>query len=1337
MTKKRLATRSIAMAMTFAMACPVLGQTGTAYAAGTDSIADAYKDQGYHLVWNDEFEGTSLNTDDWNIEEHAPGWVNAELQAYGDPDNLEVSDGTLKIYPKAEKKASSGEVDADILEGDGFDSVNWNGNTQGTGDADFVYENGKAIITIKNSGSLDYHVQFQQENLSVVEGHEYEFKVKAKSNVARNVKINFLDIARSYAWYAGGQVYTLGEEEQEITFKFSPDGLGDEEGKERITTDTLALQFSFGKLGDTDADTAAATVTLSDVSVVDLTAGQTTQYKQVLKNEGFDSADWIGSTQSTGVADFKYQNGAAVVTIENSGSLDYHVQLQQENISVVEGHEYEFRVKAKSDVARNVKINFLDIARNYAWYAGGQVYTLGEEEQEITFKFSPDGLGDEEGKERITTDTLALQFSFGKLGDTEADTAAATVTLSDVSVVDLSEEVSGKVDVKKDYNYTSGRVSTQNKHDFVYGYFEARLRVPEGMGYLPAFWLMATDEDDYGEWPRCGEVDIMEVMGQNIKKSYHTIHYGYDNDKGHKEGQSTLTLEEGDFSNEFHTFGLDWEPGKLTWYVDGVEVGSQTSWYAGNSAEERLAYPAPFDHQFYVILNLAIGGSWVGYPDQDVVDDMENQNFEIDYVRVYQKDAKEYAAMEAKLTEPEPEEVVYREPDQYDNYVVNGDFQKNLKAMDSKEDNFELHLEEDCEGTTYEIKNGAISITPDNVGSVAHSVQLKQTGIPMFKGWEYELTFDAYADEARSMIVDIEGPDHGWTRYLANTTVDLTTENQPYTLTFTMNEKTDANGSLEFNLGMQNSTVPVHISNVKLKHKSGEEIVDVFRKSVGSDGNYIYNGKFEQGEGRLGYWDVDTTANKKATVSVTNDLAQDGTRKRELNVKVVVPKGATELQPVIVSQGELSPIGTGSYVLSFDAYSTSGNTDGIKAVVGGKKYKPTLTSKKKNYSYNIKFNSGLTREESEVKFLFTKPGTYYLDNVVLTEASMIKNGYLDAELAGYAYAPYGTGAATFSVAAEVDGRKNVLDADIEAVGDADWNVQIKQGGILLEKGKSYRLTYDAKSTVARTGSVGMQKDGSKDDDWTVYSGGTWIDLTTEWKTFTKEFTMEKTTDPSVFLSIAIGRLNDEEVGAHHVYFDNFELIEIDADGNPVAGAAESKIDKTSDVYKVPTFTGWKTTSKGKMYYVKDKAVKKQWKQIDKKWYYFDADGIMASNEWIEGYWLNKDGSCTYKGKASWCKDDNGWYYMDTKKWYAKNQWQKIDGKWYYFKANGYMAANEYCKGYWLNKNGTWTYEAKASWKKDKVGWYYIDTKGWYAKSASYVIDGKKYNFNAKGYCTNP
>ena len=180
-------------------------------------------------------------------------------------------------------------------------------------------------------------------------------------------------------------------------------------------------------------------------------------------------------------------------------------------------------------------------------------------------------------------------------------------------------------------SYTSGRISTQHKYDFTYGLFEARLKVPQGKGYLPAFWLVTTDEDRYGQWPECGEIDIMEILGDRTKTNHGTIHYGLP----HQQSQGTVTLDRGDFSEEFHDFALLWEPGRLRWYVDSRQFYETSQWRSAGQDGQEKPFPAPFDHDMYVILNLAVGGNWVGYPDETT--DFEHTAFEVDYVRIYQK----------------------------------------------------------------------------------------------------------------------------------------------------------------------------------------------------------------------------------------------------------------------------------------------------------------------------------------------------------------------------------------------------------------------------------------------------------------------------------------------------------------------------------------------------------------------------------------------------------------------------------------------------------------------------------------------------------------------------
>lgn len=188
-----------------------------------------------------------------------------------------------------------------------------------------------------------------------------------------------------------------------------------------------------------------------------------------------------------------------------------------------------------------------------------------------------------------------------------------------------------RVDETGKASYTSGRVSTQWKRDFTYGIFEARLRVPKGKGFLPAFWLMTTDEDRYGQWPVCGEIDIMEVLGDQPRKNHGTLHYGLP----HEQTQGTLTLDTGDFSREFHNFAIKWEPGSIRWYVDGVEFFRAESWFSAGTDGIRAYFPAPFDHDMYLILNLAVGGVWPGDPDETT--DFDRAELAVDWVRVYQK----------------------------------------------------------------------------------------------------------------------------------------------------------------------------------------------------------------------------------------------------------------------------------------------------------------------------------------------------------------------------------------------------------------------------------------------------------------------------------------------------------------------------------------------------------------------------------------------------------------------------------------------------------------------------------------------------------------------------
>ena len=176
-------------------------------------------------------------------------------------------------------------------------------------------------------------------------------------------------------------------------------------------------------------------------------------------------------------------------------------------------------------------------------------------------------------------------------------------------------------------NYTSSRIRTKGKGDWLYGRFETRAKLPKNRGMWPAIWMMPTDER-YGGWPHSGEIDIMELIGHEPNRVYGTLHYSRSGGR-HTYTGTNMTLTAGTFADEFHVFRLDWEPGVMRWYVDDRLYQTQTNWQS-----RAKSFPAPFDQRFHLILNLAIGGNWPGNPDASTT---FPQAMLVDYLRVYRK----------------------------------------------------------------------------------------------------------------------------------------------------------------------------------------------------------------------------------------------------------------------------------------------------------------------------------------------------------------------------------------------------------------------------------------------------------------------------------------------------------------------------------------------------------------------------------------------------------------------------------------------------------------------------------------------------------------------------
>lgn len=717
----------------------------------------------------------------------------------------------------------------------------------------------------------------------------------------------------------------------------------------------------------------------------------------------------------------------------------------------------------------------------------------------------------------------------------------------------------------KNGNYTSGRVNTQNKIDYKYGRFEARLKVPEGKGFLPAFWMMPTDESLYGQWPKCGEIDIMEVLGGKTKTAYSTLHFG----EPHNEKQGSITLDNGNFYSQYHTYTCEWEPGKISFYVDGKFVHEENDWYSKKEGFDELTYPAPFDQPFYMILNLAVGGNWPGNPDKTTTFDKKARML-VDYVKVYHKGDAAYKEAEENVQKPAKEEAKYKEADATGNYITNGNFSENKidSVYDKNSSNWGF-LTATTGKAKVGVKDNELVIDTEDAGDVDYSVQVIQGQMPMVKGTKYRLSFDAYAEDERTMIADISAPENGWVRYLNDTKVDLTKEKQTFEYEFDMKNNSDAYGRIEFNLGNQGSTATVHISNVRLEKVGTFEVTNTL-----PDGNFVINGTFDQGDEvgnkRMNNWAV--VNNCDAKTSVTNE-------KNIREFKALVPAGVKSIDELILAQKNITIKPGKKYALSFDARADRDAT--IKATLAGQEFEAKLTNETKNFKFSFSSEKEAFEEADKVlKFLLGTEGTIYLDNIRVQEDALITNGDFKDGMTGFEL--FKDSSISDKVDSIIDnqqeGNDDSFEVTIKDTGDADWKIQLKQDNIKLEKGKWYTFSFDAKSNVDRAIKYAFQRDGSDhktadgSEDWMSYSGdgNDTVDLTSTFKTYTKTFQMTEETDPETILSISMGAVNGKQItDEHKVTIDNIKLVETtDPSANLLADSRfENKTSWTAGFYE--------------------------------------------------------------------------------------------------------------------------------------------------------------------------
>ncbi len=397
-------------------------------------------------------------------------------------------------------------------------------------------------------------------------------------------------------------------------------------------------------------------------------------------------------------------------------------------------------------------------------------------------------------------------------------------------------------------DYTSSRIRSINKSDWTYGKMEARIKLPEGQGIWPAFWMMPTDSE-YGGWPASGEVDIMEFLGHQTATSYGTVHYGYVGD--HQYMGTSYSLPTGIFPGSFHDFTIEWEAAAIRWYVDGNLYYTITPSNLG-------VYPWVFDKDFHFILNLAVGGDWPGNPDPSTI---FPQTMEVDYVRVYQL-LTDIKIEGDDYVQPNDASVIYSVPSIFSTtYTWNVPFGASITSgqgtnaivvnWGSTSGNITCNLVNGCgsEISTFAVEvnpnffenpafendfinwntganNGAVanfSITTTNpqegtnaaevsvitAGSNVWDVQLQRSGFSLEGGETYSLSFWAKAaTNGLQFPVAFVKNQSPWTWY-GGTTVTMTTTWTEYTLNFTPSVSDD----VLFNIDLGGNTADFYFDN--------------------------------------------------------------------------------------------------------------------------------------------------------------------------------------------------------------------------------------------------------------------------------------------------------------------------------------------------------------------------------------------------------------------------------------------------------------------------------------------------------------------------------------------
>jgi beta-glucanase (GH16 family) len=723
------------------------------------------------------------------------------------------------------------------------------------------------------------------------------------------------------------------------------------------------------------------------------------------------------------------------------------------------------------------------------------------------------------------------------------------------------------------YDYTSAKLKSKGLFSKMYGRYEIKAKLPVGKGLWPAIWMLPED-DKYGAWAASGEIDIVEAWGSRPHTVAGTIHYGegWPNNK-YSGKEYELPKQRG--IDKWHTYALEWEPGELRWYVDGQLYQTQNNWYSkGKDTAAKYAYPAPFDQEFYLVMNLAVGGWFDGDPDETTIFPKE---MSIDYVRVYDLKKRDYQEPIEPVAQPIILPEGSKQPLDDGNLIYDNRYLENMTVVDRPEIDLHptywnfVHLPEFGGSGSLEVESmnesnfAKTNIT--NPGSQLYSLQLIQN-LSLGKGGKYKVSFDAKSNGSRNMMVKVgAGASRGWVKYSNEETIKLTDQIQTYDFTFDMINETDILSRLEFNLG-GNGINSVWIGNVRVEDITGlTEDYNVAKQPL-ADGNHVYNGTFDQGEmSRLTYW------NFQVEEAIVNAFVDEESRE----LQVAIQDGGVSPSKVQVNQKGMYLVKGNDYKVTFKARATEPRTIQVdfKSENGEISYSNPQTidllTNMEDKTVSFTMPEEITDPNGQIVFNFGgHDADVYLDDIVLIKTSD-KPDYGNMDLFPLKNGDFENGFTSWSQYVHYDANAAITlengeaKAAIGSEGNETWSVILQQENMPLAKGVLYEVSFEARSTKQRDIELSVEN-----AQYTRFLSEK-IALTEQNQHYSFTFTMPM--DDLAALKFLMGKSSPSPVGAHDIFIDHV-VVKVKDATEPEVEPSTPGIDNGSFDHGTEGWSSW-------------------------------------------------------------------------------------------------------------------------------------------------------------------